>query len=183
LNVEKSPRWFRGLQIGLGVIIVILSIIVLVNPIFSTILVILILDFMLLLAGIEKVASGIIVPGKSRFITIGLGIIVIIISLIAFIYPIEASLIVVKILGIALLVQGIARIISGLKNKNISKWSRGFRIGVGIISIGFSLMILAIPKVGLIYAGIFIGISLLVTGIQIISEGIHGQSKRRHNKV
>ena len=182
LSVDKSPMWFRSLQIGLGAIILILSIMVLINPIFSSVLVIFILAFMLLLAGIEKVLSGIFASGKSRFVNIGLGIIVIAISLLAMTYPIGTSLIVVQILGIALLVQGIARLISGVRNKNIGKWSRGFRISVGIISIIFSVLILSIPKVGLIYAGIFIGISLLVTSIQIITEGIQGHPRsRRHN--
>ena len=178
LSNEKSPNWFRGIQIVLGIVILILSILVLINPIFSAILVILILAFMLLLAGIEKAISGFIMHGKDRVVNIGLGIIVIAISLLAMTYPIGTSLIVVQVLGIALLVQGIARIISGVRNKNISKWSRGFRVGVGIISIIFSGLILTIPKIGLIYAGIFIGISLLVTSIQIITEGIKGYPKR-----
>jgi uncharacterized membrane protein HdeD (DUF308 family) len=177
---EKSPNWFRSIQIGLGIVILILSILVLINPIFSTILVILILAFMLLLAGIEKVTSGLILHRKARVVNIGLGIIVIAISLIALIYPIGASIVVVQVLGIALLVQGISRIIYGMKNKNISKGSRGFRVGVGVISIIFSVVKLTIPKIGLIYTGIFIGISLLVTSIQIITEGIKGFPKRMH---
>ena len=183
MSTERSPIWFRALQIGLGLVILFLSIIALINPIFSTILVIFILAFMLLLAGIEKVINGLIVHGKSRFVHIGLGIIVIIISLLALTYPIGTSIIVVKVLGIALLVQGIARIISGIRNKHSNNWSKAFRLGVGIISVIFALIILNSPTIGLVYAGIFIAISLLVTSIQIISEGITGLPKRRHNSL
>ena len=158
---------------------------VLINPVFITVLVIFILAFMLLLTGIEKVINGILVMhGKSRFILIGLGILVIIISLFALIYPLGTSIIVAKVLGIALLVQGISRIIYGIRNRNSSSnWSRAFGIGVGVISLIFALVILNIPKIGLIYAGIYIAISLLVTSIQIISEGISGLPKRRYTNI
>jgi uncharacterized membrane protein HdeD (DUF308 family) len=36
-------------------------------------------------------------------------------------------------------------------------------------------MILIFPVVGIVYAGILIGISLLVTGVQMISSGLSGR--------
>jgi uncharacterized membrane protein HdeD (DUF308 family) len=76
MSTEKSPLWFRAFQIGLGIVILILSIITLINPVSSTIWVIFILAFMLILAGIKKEINGLIVRGKSRFVHLGLGIIV-----------------------------------------------------------------------------------------------------------
>jgi hypothetical protein len=115
--MDKSPVWVRAAQIGLGIIILILSIMILINPILGDISVIFFLAFILLFAGIEKVVSGIIEGGKSRFTSIGLGIIVITVSLFAMTYPIGASVIVVLLFGIALLVDGIARIIHGARGK------------------------------------------------------------------
>lgn len=76
---DKSPMWHRAVQIGLGLLILFLSIVVLVNPIIGAVSVIFFLAFLLLFAGIEKVISGLFVPGKSKFASVGLGIIVIIV--------------------------------------------------------------------------------------------------------
>ena len=92
MAVEKSPSWVRMAQIGLGIIILILSVIVLINPILGSISVIIFLAFLLLFAGIEKIVSGIVFSGKARFISIGLGIIVVIVSILALIYPVGAGL-------------------------------------------------------------------------------------------
>ena len=180
---EKSPNWLRAVQIGLGLIILVLSIMVLINPIFGAISVIFFLAFLLLFAGIEKVISGLFIPGKSRFASVGLGIIVIILSLIALAYPVGTGIFIVMLLGVALLVDGISRIIHGIRDKQAKKWSKSFSIGVGILSILLAFVVIAIPGIGLIFAGILIGIALLITGIQIISAGIsgHGRGRKQEN--
>ena len=177
LSIEKSPKWVRMAQIGLGLVILILAIIVLINPLIGSISIILFLAFLLLFAGIEKIVSGIVLSGKSRFVSVGLGIIVIIVSLIALAFPVEAGAFVVLLLGIALLVDGISRIIHGIRDKESRGWSKNFGIGVGVLSIIFALVVLAYPGIGLVLVGILIGIALLITSIQIISAGVTGEQR------
>jgi uncharacterized membrane protein HdeD (DUF308 family) len=179
LSIEKSPGWVRIAQIGLGLIILFLSIVVLINPILGSVSVIFYLALLLLFAGIEMVVSGVLLPGKSRFFSMGLGIIVIIVALVAMAHPVGAAIIVVLLLGIALLVDGISRVVHGMKDKYSKGWSKRFGIGVGILSIIFGIIVIVYPGVGLSFAGILIGISLLVTSIQIISAGITGRPRKR----
>lgn len=176
---DKSPTWLRMAQIGLGIVILILSIIVLINPILGSVSIILFLAFLLLFAGIEKIISGILFSGKSRFISIGLGILVVIVAMIALAYPVGAGIFVVLLLGIALLIDGISRIIHSIKDHTNSKWSKYFGIGVGILSIVLAIVVITYPGIGLALAGILIGIALLVTSIQIISAGVTGENQRR----
>src|SRR5690349_15284741 len=96
----KSPPWLRMAQIGLGIVILILSIIVLINPLLGSVSVILFLAFLLLFAGIEKIIGGIIFAGRTRFVSIGLGILVVIVAMIALAYPLGASIFVVLLLGV-----------------------------------------------------------------------------------
>jgi uncharacterized membrane protein HdeD (DUF308 family) len=152
---------------------------VLINPILGSVSVIYFLALLLLFAGIEMVVSGVLLPGFSRFFGIGLGIVVIIVALVAMAYPVGATVIVVLLLGVALLVDGISRVIRGMKDKYSKGWSKNFGIGVGILSIIFGLIVLVYPGVGLSFAGILIGVSLLVTSIQIISSGITGRPRNR----
>ena len=68
--------------------------------------------------------------GKFRFLSIYLGIIVIIIPLTAFAYHVEAGVFKVLLLGIALLVIVISRIIHEVKDKGSEEWSKNFGIVV-----------------------------------------------------
>jgi len=181
MAVEKSPSWVRMAQIGLGVVILILSILVLINPILGSISVIIILALLLLFVGFEKIVSGIAFPGRARLVNIGLGIIIVILAAVALMYPAGAGAIIVVLLGIALLIEGISRIIHTLRDPRRRGWSKYFGIGVGVLSIILAIVIIAYPDIGLALAGILIGIALLIASIQIISTGLRG--RRRNNKL
>ena len=107
LSVTESTRWMHTVQIGVGLIILFLSIIVLFNPIIGNVPVVFFLALVLLFAGIEKVIIGFNPSGKSHLISIGLGIIVIVVALIAMTYPTGTSIFIVMLFGIALLIDGI----------------------------------------------------------------------------
>ena len=81
-DTVKSPSWLRMAQIGLGVIAVILSIAIMANPGLTAVLVVFIASILLLIVGIERVITGLFVQRKnrSRLVTIGLGILVILIG-------------------------------------------------------------------------------------------------------
>lgn len=68
----------RAAQIGLGAIAIILSTLILIHPAASIVSITVILSTILLVVGIERVLSGILVDNNSRWGSIGLGILVII---------------------------------------------------------------------------------------------------------
>jgi uncharacterized membrane protein HdeD (DUF308 family) len=164
--------------IGLGAVMLILSILVLINPVLGGVSVVFILALLLFVAGVEKVVSGIIGRGRARLASIGLGIIVIIISLLAMVYPQGATAIIVILLGIALLVDGISRIFHSFHGRRETGRSSMFGIGVGILEIIFAIVVIVYPNIGIALAGILIGIALLITSIQIIATGLRGRPRR-----
>jgi len=180
LSITESTGWMHTIQIGLGLIILFLSIMVLFNPIFGTVPVAFFLALVLLFAGIEKVISGFTPSGKSHLISIGLGIIVIVVALIAMTYPTGTSIFIVMLFGIALLIDGISRTVYTFRDNQIKGKSKSFGIGVGMLSIIFALVIMTYPRIGLVVAGIFIGISLFVTSVQIISDGMASRQRRKY---
>src|SRR6478672_526666 len=180
LSITESTGWMHTIQIGLGLIILFLSIMVLFNPIFGTVPVVLFLALVLLFAGIEKVIIGFTPSGKSHLISIGLGIIVIVVALIAMTYPAGTSIFIVMLFGIALLIDGISRTVYTFRDNQNKGKSKSFGIGVGMLSIIFALVIMTYPRIGLVVAGIFIGISLFVTSVQIISDGMAWRQRRKY---
>ena len=174
----KSPTWKRAVQIGLGVIAIILAIYAIVYPGITLVTLVMILAIIFLIVGIERVISGIIGASRSRWASVGLGILVIIMASIALAYPVSTTVVLFFFLGLALLFDGIARIIHGFGDRTQRGWVRGFSIGVGVIAVIFAILIMASPFFGAVLAGLIIGIILLIIGIQMISAGIGGRESR-----
>jgi uncharacterized membrane protein HdeD (DUF308 family) len=174
MDSEKSPGWVRAVQIGLGVLTIALSIFALAFPATTFISIIWILAVVLFFVGIEEIIVGIFSPRRSRWSSIGLGILVLIFAGIAMTFPVAAAITIIIFIAIAFLINGIARIIEGFSGKH-SGISRAFLIGVGILAIVLSVTVMASRFFGARLAGIIIGIGLLITGIQMIYAGIQGR--------
>jgi uncharacterized membrane protein HdeD (DUF308 family) len=169
--IEKRPPWVRALQIGLGAIIIALSILALVSPAAAFVSIVWVLAIILFFVGIERVISGIFLPGKHRFYSIGLGILILILAGIAISYPTEAATLIIIFIAIALLIIGASRLIEGLSRRHRG-FSRGFHVGVGILAVAIGIAVLVLPSFGAALAGFIIAIGLLVIGIQMVITGI-----------
>lgn len=173
----KSPGWMRAAQIVLGVIAVVLSSIALFFPAIVFISVVYILAVVLFFTGIERILIGIFspAPGSSRWGTIGLGILVLIVAIIVLVYPLGSSVFLLFVLAIALFADGIARIVHSLGGRSTNKGSRAFGIIAGIFSIIISILIMVSPLWGADLVGYLVSIALLVVGFQIIVAGLTGR--------
>lgn len=176
MYIEKRPPWVRALQLGLGAIIIALSIWALVSPKDAFVLIVRLLAIILFFVGIERVISGIFLPGKHRFYSIGLGILILILAGIAISYPTEAATLIIIFIAIALLIIGGSRIIEGLSRRHRG-FSRGFHLGVGILAVAIGIAILVLPSFGAALAGFLIAIGLLVIGIQMVITGIRSHKQ------
>jgi uncharacterized membrane protein HdeD (DUF308 family) len=174
LSHTKAPGWVRGAQIGLGILTIILSIIALTFPAFTFVSVVILVAIVLLFVGIEKIITGIFLPAKHMWATVGLGVLVLIFASLAMAFPVATAFVVVFFIGIALLFNGIARIVEGISGTH-SGWSRMFLIGVGVLAIILSIAVMASPAFGAALAGIIIAVALLITGIQMVSSGLSGR--------
>jgi uncharacterized membrane protein HdeD (DUF308 family) len=175
MSETKSPVWMRIVQIALGIIALILSIYVLVFPGATIVTIVFIIGIILFVVGIERIIIGIFSPGgRSRWGTVGLGILVLIIASIAIAFPVGTSVFVLILLSIALLFDGIARVVHGFGDKSVGKGSRIFSIVAGVIEIGLSIAIMVSPFTGAVFLSILLSIALLIVGVQIIAAGVTG---------
>ena len=175
ISRQKSPNWLRYVQVVLGAISIILSIAILTHPGIAVYTIILMLSIALLIIGIERIATGIApLPSRSsRVANIGLGALAIAVALVVISFPVFTAGLLVTLAAISLLFVGIARIVQGVRNKDAPGWSRGFMVGVGVLSIAVSLLVIAHPiSFGVVLLGFMISIALLINGIQMIALGI-----------
>jgi uncharacterized membrane protein HdeD (DUF308 family) len=179
-DTVKSPSWLRMAQIGLGAVAVILSIAIMANPALTTVLVVFTASILLFIVGIERVITGLFVQRKnrSRLVTVGLGILVILIAAAAMAFPVGTTVLVTLVLAVALLFDGISRIVHGIGDKESQRWTKALSIGVGGMEVALSGLIMVSPAFGAATVGFLIGIALLLAGIQIVVAGISGRRKQ-----
>jgi uncharacterized membrane protein HdeD (DUF308 family) len=174
-SMDKSPSWLRGVQIGLGILVVILSIYALAYPGDVFVSLVLILGIILFIVGIETIISGIFLPIKGRGATIGLGILVLIFSGFVIAFPGFVTWIITVFIGIALLFGGAASVAQAFSGKEYG-WKKAFLIGVGALLIILGIMVLVSPVFGAQFAGFVIAIGLLIAGIRMIAGGATGRN-------
>jgi uncharacterized membrane protein HdeD (DUF308 family) len=175
MSDSNSPGWKRGVLIGLGVLAIILSIIVFIHPGMTVTAIIYLAGIILIIVGIEKIISGIFVANKSRWGTVGLGVLALIFGSIAVGYPVSTAVFVIFMLGFGLLFIGISHVVYGIGSSQGPGWARGFSIGAGALAIAISFLVMASPFAGAVFVSIFLGIALLIIGIEIIVVGGTGR--------
>jgi len=176
----ESPRGTRILQIVLGGIAIALSLGVIFNPGIGIATLALLLSATLLVVGIERVVTGLTQSNRSKlskFGNISLGALVALIGIAVLAFPVFATEVLVTVLALGLLFIGIARIIHGLTDKNISKWSKGSLVGVGILSVAVSFVVFAYPSLGVLFLTLVLGINLLIIGVQSVAYAISGHRR------
>src|ERR671919_2604218 len=177
----ESDKGTRILQVILGGIAIALSLGVIFNPGLGIATLALLLSATLLVVGIERVVTGFTQSNRSsklsKFGNISLGALVALLGITVLAVPVFATEVLVTLLAIGLLFIGIARIIHGLTDKNISKWSKGSLVGVGVLSLAVSFMVFAYPALGVLLLTLVLGINLLIIGIQSVAYAISGHSR------
>jgi uncharacterized membrane protein HdeD (DUF308 family) len=175
----KEPGWIRAAQIGLGALIIILSIIIIFNPVITTVTLVFLLGVALLLLGIERVITAIFLRKSSRLATIGLGIICIFFAALFMTFPQGSTTTLVIIAAIALLFGGGAKFAEGLRRRDRGRLHRWSSLGVGALAIAVAITIFIVPSFGIGLIGVIFGIVLIIMGIQMVSSGITGRQKMR----
>src|SRR3712207_5568985 len=114
MPIYQIPNWMRAFQIGFGILTIILSMLVLFNPVSGFLSLVWILGILLFVIGIEIIVSHVFTPHKSRVAWIALAAAVTVLTVIALAFPMITTIIVISLLGIALLFNGISRVTYGI---------------------------------------------------------------------
>ncbi|MGZ5485604.1 MAG: DUF308 domain-containing protein, partial [Nitrososphaeraceae archaeon] len=173
---EKGvSKGIRILQIILGIITIAISMAIIVNPGFGTKFLVSLISIILFVVGIERISIGFLpkiaksTTRTSNFVfrisNIALGALTIGLAILVLALPLSAIGFLVTLLAVGLLFIGIARIVSGIIDKQASKWSRALLIGVGILSIVVSFLVITEPFLGLFALVFMLAVNLLIIGI------------------
>jgi uncharacterized membrane protein HdeD (DUF308 family) len=172
---DTSPGWKRGVLVGLGVLAIIFSILVFIHPGMTVVTLVYIMGITLIIVGLEKIISGIFERHGSKWGTVGLGVLALIFGSLAMVFPISTGVFVIVVLGVGLLFVGISHLVYGFGNKGSPAWQRGFSIGAGALAVILSFLVMGSPYAGAVAVSVFVGIALLIIGIEIVVVGVSGR--------
>jgi uncharacterized membrane protein HdeD (DUF308 family) len=185
-NEKKPLGWLRFLELGLGVTAIILTIVTLTYPGITTQTIIRIVSAVLLIIGFERIAVGIALPSgnkSTRLANIGLGPLIISLAIVIIVFPLSPSRPPIALGALALLFNGFSTIAQGARVKEIPGWSRCILLGVGGLNIFVSVLAIIAPNYGESTLARSISITLLITGIQMITSAIGIKKKYSKSQV
>jgi uncharacterized membrane protein HdeD (DUF308 family) len=160
----------RTVQIVLGILIIIFSIIAFFLLVSSFLPLDTELVIILFFIGIEKVITGAYRTDRYKWPILGLGLLVIILSGIALTVYVPSRYGIIVFIAISVIVSGVARIVDGIHKE--SKRAKIFTIGVGVLNIVVSVVILLNPSLGAVIGGRTLALLLLISGIQTLASGL-----------
>ena len=186
----RTPNWFRAIQIGSGLISLILSSVVLLLgfPAFSANVIVTVLSIVLLSIGIERILLGILVfksvPGptkggaKKKLIPdLALGILALIFAFISLISPETVMKVPAVLLSISISVMfnGFGRLFQGAMAKGQGRLFRLVSLGLGALSVGAAIFVSNSHIFGIAFPIRILLIVLLIHGLAMTLFGIFGR--------
>jgi len=175
IRVLRS-KW--GWIVGFGVFTTLAGLIALGSGVyFATATAVLIIGFMMLMAGVVEIVAAFNAREWSQRILWGLlGLLYVFAGFVCIQNPFQAATWLTLMLGVALIVGGLLRIFLAMQMKQGTPW--GWVVLSGIVSFLLGVVIVAKWPVSSAYAlGIFLGVDLLFVGTGWISMGL---ALRRH---
>ncbi|HXX98659.1 MAG TPA: hypothetical protein VEL11_16275 [Candidatus Bathyarchaeia archaeon] len=177
-----SPKWLRFFQVVVGLVSIALSIFIMSGSFkLGAYTLIFLASIAFIIIGIERIAVGIRLSSlkrSSRFITIGIGVGIVVFFGSAYFAPDFVSKLYVLMLGFGLLATGVLRIIDGMKNSTYERTSKLLTLGTGVMCVAVAVVVFEYPKIGFVLLLLTVSIVLLITGIQIVFVGLTGKKLR-----
>jgi uncharacterized membrane protein HdeD (DUF308 family) len=162
----------RGWMIGLGVVLTILGVLAIAAAVFTTVLSMKVLGWMLIIGGIVQIVHAFSAP-RWRGVVLSLleGIVYGVVGVLIATRPLESAVVATLLLGGFLMISGLFRIVIVPTFLRARNW--GWVMASGIISFLLGLTIWAQwPVSGAWVLGAFVGIEMIGWGISLIMLGV-----------
>jgi len=146
-----SPKWLRFFQVFVGIVSIALSICIMSGSFkLGAYTLIFLASIAFIIIGIERIAVGIRLSSlkrSSRFITIGIGVGMVVFFGSAYFAPEFVIKLYALMLGFGLLATGVLRIIDGMKNSTYERSLKLLTLGTGVICVAVAVAVFVYPKI------------------------------------
>ena len=173
------PRWVRFAEVVLGVLSIIITLVVVLNPSFGAATIASLLAFAVILNSFRIVSSGgALLPSMLRGLSVGLGALTAIIVAIVIISPTVGVATVALVFAIGLAIPGTARL-AHTTHVGHPRWLRVSALTTGATTLALAAAIALLPGVTMISLVALLTLALVVNGIDSVLAGIRPSSGKQ----
>lgn len=163
----------KGLRVALGALAVILGVLVLAVDRFAVAAILILFAAAIIFLGLSAIAQGIAsmkLPTWLRALQVVFGVISLGIGALYFIDPVFGLVFSTFLFGFGLVFTGFA-LISSSATPGLPGWAQGLKSAIGVLEIIFGFIVVIAPGFGLVFLWIFLGVSLLMVGFELLLMG------------
>ena len=175
VEVKASKVW-RALEIVGGLIVIAAAIVVLLDPQFAVLTLVILIAAGLVIGGLSRVGVGVfavVLPPTLRALNTAGGIIALVLGVVALLDLGAAVLTLIAILALALLLVGAFEIGVGVA-RHPPTWLRFSIIALGVLTIILAGVVILDTTVALSFLAALLALALLFVGIRNLVHGITG---------
>jgi uncharacterized membrane protein HdeD (DUF308 family) len=172
-SMEPRPSW----AFALGLVMIVLGIIAIAAPIFTSLAIELVLGWLFILGGLLQIIYSFQPPhrGGSFFINLLIGIVALTIGILVLANPWAGVISLTLLIGVYFFVDGIFRVFLAFQLKPTASW--GWLLLNGLLMIVLGILIWSQwPFNAAWILGLLVGIGLLINGLVAILYGITARS-------
>jgi uncharacterized membrane protein HdeD (DUF308 family) len=180
-QTEATPRWYRVLEVVLGLASVVVSVVIIANPNYQTEDLVILLSVALLFSAIRTMAVGGLrkrVASLERLGLLGVGLLAALVLLAVIFLPGLSYQTLVFLFAISLTAQGLGRIIPSTRRIE-PRWLRGSAFATGALAIALAAVAVLVPNIAALTLVPLFSVIVLVSGIEMIAWGLRPTDPRQ----
>jgi len=178
MSSEYYPSWSRGLDLVIGLFIVVVSLWIVIDPALAQRTIILMIAIALLVVGFVRIIKSVFmkrIDTRARIIKGVVGVAAILISMGVVLFPDLTITFLVTMVTFAIMLMGMSRIIVGHLEKELATWARALYMIGGAIAFCFGFLAAVFPGLGFYTLILLISAAMITVGVIRIVSGITGE--------
>jgi len=167
-----SPPWVRVAEVVLGVLSIMVTLVVILNPTFGSATVVSLLAMAVILNALRIVSSGgAVLPPMLRGVSVGLGLLTAIIVGIAILSPSVGIATLALVFAIGLAIQGAARL-AHTAHVGHPRWLRVSALTTGAVTLVLAATIAILPTLTIVSLVALLTLALVINGVDSVVAGL-----------
>ena len=169
----------KSFSIGLGSILLVLGILAVILPRFSTLAIELLIGWILIVAGVTSLFRAFrTFRGSTLFLTAVAAIIALIVGILMILHPAIGAMALTILVSLFFLLEGIASITMAVEIRHLPNW--GWLLLNGLVALILcGLIWLGFPETAYFMIGLLVGINLIFAGLTHILLGVSGRNNHQ----
>lgn len=178
MTSEYYPSWSRALDLVIGLVIIVVSLWIVIDPSLAQRTIILTIAIALAVVGIVRIVKSLFmkrIDARARATKAAVGVAATLISMSVLLFPDLAITFLVTMVSFAIMLMGLSRMIVGQLEKELAPWARALYIVGGAIAFGFGFLAAVFPGLGFYTLILLLSAAMITVGAIRIVSGITGE--------